>query len=204
MHDQSKCNVPIALWECLFASRSHKSYGNDVVISQNSSLQSLLVRVFPQRLWECCIYKVYQNLGLLLATHTSQNFEIIGTFRQIIPGQPIQILACGSTLGQKLGSQPIPHLVDSVSRSSILLKEMLPLAIYRPNPQPTFTANSLGWSSNHLPSWGQAHTISLLDYNSHLPSQQAPSHRDVRSQEINFPIHFQGGGSDTFKGQTMK
>ena len=71
----------------------------------------------------------------------------------------------------KLGSQPIPHLVDSVSRSSILLKEMLPFAIYRPNPQPTFTANSLGWSSNHLPSWGQAHSISLLDYNSHLPSQ---------------------------------
>ena len=178
---------PQALWERLFDSCSHKSCGNDVVIS---CVFKLLVRVFPQRLWECCIYKVYQNLGLLLATHTSQNFEIIGTFRQIIPGLPIQILACGSTLGQKLGSQPIPHLVDSVSRSSILLKEMLPLAIYRPNPQPTFTANSLGWSSNHLPSWCQAHSIPTSPPNRPLCS----SHRDARSQEIIFSIHFKGGG----------
>ena len=86
----------------------------------------------------------------------------------------------------KLGSQPIPHLVDSVSRSSILLKEMLPFAIYRPNPQPTFTANSLGWSSNHLPSWCQAHSIPTSPPNRPLCS----SHRDVRSQEIIFSIHF--------------
>merc|ERR1712240_128378 len=50
----------------------------------------------------------------------------------------------------KLGSLPIPHSVDSMSCSSILLKKMLLLATIGPNPRPNYTANTAGWSSNHL------------------------------------------------------
>ena len=53
----------------------------------------------------------------------------------------------------KLGSRPIPHSVDSVSCSSILLKEMLLLATIGPNPRPNYTANTVGWSSNHYCDW---------------------------------------------------
>ena len=47
-----------------------------------------------------------------------------------------------------VADQSLP--LDSVSCSSILLKEMHLFATYGPNPRPNFTANSVGWSSNHL------------------------------------------------------
>ena len=89
---------PQALWEQLFDSHSHKAYGNDVAISKYSSLKRLLVRVFPQRLWKCCIHKVYHNCCEPPLLH--RTLTLLEFLCRAFHGCPYRFLHGGSKLSQ--------------------------------------------------------------------------------------------------------